>query len=167
MRGPPCSVGSAGLSALPERRIARTDIEPPPLAGIESLLPLLGDLRHRLFRLTLAGPDALERLGQEVTARIDRKVGASLDGDLALFGELHTFHEGAAHLPGRARRLVVRLAEDRLAWRGAAAGGGPQEAVVGEPLHGSHRGIVPALVFLRVELQAALLEIGDALAPNV
>ena len=95
------------------------------------------------------------------------KFGPFDHGDLADGREGHAVDEGAADVPWIAGGLVVRPLEDRFARRGAAADRRPQEAVVRQPLDGLHGRFVACTVGLRVEFEAALLEIGDMLVADL
>src|SRR5262245_10386673 len=73
--------------------------ESPVLLGstlVEVGLPLLLDLGHGVVDRRLPRPHALQRLGQEIAARVDGEVRAVDDRDLADAGKRHAVDEGAA-----------------------------------------------------------------------
>src|SRR5215212_6516342 len=124
-------------------------------AGIKIALPLGLEFVHRLIDRFLPGPYALESLGEEVAARVDREVRAGEDRYFARRRKRHSLDEGTADAPGMTGGLVVGLVQDRLPRRSAAALSCPELAVVGEPFHGVHRRLIAARVALDVELHAA------------
>src|SRR5579862_6769088 len=148
-------VAARSLTIAPPSFVGRR-----PSAFVQALLPLLGDRGHRLVDGRLPRPYAVERLGEKVAAAVDGEIRSGDDGNFPLGGESHAVDERAAQVPWRPCGLVVRFGENALPWGRAASCGGPQEAIVGEPLHGLHGRVVTAFVRLRVEFEAADFAIG-------